>query len=197
MKRLKSLIFSVLMVLLGSILFFCDGSEYLYPENELSDLYEKYLSCFNPNGGIMLQDWNEAGEIEASELVQFCAYNNFCNLPTDPPDGLISQGAMYVNGTAPAASVEKAVIQFFDVQNDYLKTAPEYDAASDTYLQPFGYGGSGMLSLTSARKKGNTLILSTRVESAANTHYIEGELEIKLGNEDSFKYISYTIQDRG
>ena len=154
MKRLKSLIFSVLMVLLGSILFFCDESEYLYPENELSDLYEKYLSCFNPNGGIMLQDWNEAGEIEASELVQFCAYNNFCNLPTDPPDGLISQGAMYVNGTAPAASVEKAVIQFFDVQNDYLKTAPEYDAASDTYLQPFGYGGSGMLSLTSARKKG-------------------------------------------
>ena len=197
MKRLKSLIFSVLMVLLGSILFFCDGSEYLYPENELSDLYEKYLSCFNPNGGIMLQDWNEAGEIEASELVQFCAYNNFCNLPTDPPDGLISQGAMYVNGTAPAASVEKAVIQFFDVQNDYLKTAPEYAAASDTYLQPFGYGGSGMLSLTSARKKGNTLILSTRVESAANTYYIEGELEIKLGNEDSFKYISYTIQDRG
>ena len=138
---------------MGSILFFCDGSEYLYPENELSDLYEKYLSCFNPNGGIMLQDWNEAGEIEASELVQFCAYNNFCNLPTDPPDGLISQGAMYVNGTAPAASVEKAVIQFFDVQNDYLKTAPEYDAASDTYLQPFGYGGSGMLSLTSAKKK--------------------------------------------
>ena len=193
MKRLKSLIFSVLMVLLGSILFFCDGSEYLYPENELSDLYEKYLSCFNPNGGIMLQDWNEAGEIEASELVQFCAYNNFCNLPTDPPDGLISQGAMYVNGTAPAASVEKAVIQFFDVQNDYLKTAPEYAAASDTYLQPFGYGGSGMLSLTSAREKGNTLILSTRVESAANTHYIEGE----LGNENSFKYISYTIQDRG
>ena len=60
---------------------------------------------------------------------------------------------MYVNGTAPAASVEKAVIQFFDVQNDYLKTAPEYDAASDTYLQPFGYGGSGMLSLTSAKKK--------------------------------------------
>ena len=54
-----------------------------------------------------------------------------------------------------------------------------------------------MLSLTSARKKGNTLILSTRVESAANTHYIEGELEIKLGNEDSFQYISYTIQDRG
>ena len=197
MKRLKSLIFSVLMVLLGSILFFCDGSEYIYPENELSDLYEKYLSCFNPNGGIMLQDWNEAGEIEASELIQFCAYNNFCNLPTDPSDGLISQGAMYVNGTAPAASVEKAVIQFFDVQNDYLKTAPEYDAASDTYLQPFGYGGSGMLSLTSARKKGNTLILSTRVESAANTYYIEGELEIKLGNEDSFKYISYTIQDRG
>lgn len=197
MKRLKSLIFSVLMVLLGSILFFCDGSEYIYPENELSDLYEKYLSCFNPNGGIMLQDWNEAGEIEASELVQFCAYNNFCNLPTDPPDGLISQGTMYVNGTAPAASVEKAVIQFFDVQNDYLKTAPEYDAASDTYLQPFGYGGSGMLSLTSARKKGNTLILSTHVESAANTYYIEGELEIKLGNEDSFKYISYTIQDRG
>ena len=46
-------------------------------------------------------------------------------------------------------------------------------------------------------KKGNTLILSTRVESAANTYYIEGELEIKLGNEDSFKYISYTIQDRG
>ena len=193
MKRLKSLIFSVLMVLLGSILFFCDGSEYLYPENELSDLYEKYLSCFNPNGGIMLQDWNEAGEIEASELIQFCAYNNFCNLPTDPPDGLISQGAMYVNGTAPAASVEKAVIQFFDVQNDYLKTAPEYAAASDTYLQPFGYGGSGMLSLTSAREKGNTLILSTRVESAANTHYIEGE----LGNENSFKYISYTIQERG
>ena len=197
MKRLKSLIFSVLMVLLGSILFFWDGSEYLYPENELSDLYEKYLSCFNPNGGIMLQDWNEAGEIEASELIQFCAYNNFCNLPTDPPDGLISQGAMYVNGTAPAASVEKAVIQFFDVQNDYLKTAPEYAAASDTYLQPFGYGGSGMLSLTSAKKKGNTLILSTRVESAANTYYIEGELEIKPGNEDSFKYISYTIQDRG
>ena len=91
--------------------------------------------------------------------------------------------------------MEKTVIQFFDVQNDYLKTAPEYDAASDTYLQPFGYGGSGMLSLTSARKKGNTL--STRVESAANTYYIEGELEIKLGNEDSFKYISYTIQDRG
>ena len=197
MKRLKSLIFSVLMVLLGSILFFCDGSEYIYPENELSGLYEKYLSYFNPNGGIMLQDWNEAGEIEASELIQFCAYNNFCNLPTDPPDGLISQGAMYVNGTAPAASVEKAVIQFFDVQNDYLKTAPEYDAASDTYLQPFGYGGSGMLSLTSAKKKGNTLILSTRVESAANTYYIEGELEIKPGNEDSFKYISYTIQDRG
>ena len=197
MKRLKSLIFSVLMVLLGSILFFWDGSEYLYPENELSDLYEKYLSCFNPNGGIMLQDWNEAGEIEASELIQFCAYNNFCNLPTDPPDGLISQGAMYINGTAPAASVEKAVIQFFDVQNDYLKTAPEYAAASDTYLQPFGYGGSGMLSLTSAKKKGNTLILSTRVESAANTYYIEGELEIKPGNEDSFKYISYTIQDRG
>ena len=56
MKRLKSLIFSVLMVLLGSILFFCDESEYLYPENELSDLYEKYLSYFNPNGGIMLQD---------------------------------------------------------------------------------------------------------------------------------------------
>ena len=56
MKRLKSLIFSVLMVLLGSILFFWDGSEYIYPENELSDLYEKYLSYFNPNGGIMLQD---------------------------------------------------------------------------------------------------------------------------------------------
>lgn len=136
--------------------------------------------------------------IQTVELCcRICAYNNFCNLPTDPPDGLISQGTMYVNGTAPAASVEKAVIQFFDVQNDYLKTAPEYDAASDTYLQPFGYGGSGMLSLTSARKKGNTLILSTRVESAANTYYIEGELEIKLGNEDSFKYISYTIQDRG
>lgn len=132
--------------------------------------------------------------IQTVELCcRICAYNNFCNLPTDPPDGLISQGAMYVNGTAPTASVEKAVIQFFDVQNDYLKTAPEYDAASDTYLQPFGYGGSGMLSLTSARKKGNPLILSTRVESAANTHYIEGELE----NEDSFKYISYTIQDRG
>lgn len=136
--------------------------------------------------------------IQTVELCcRICTYNNFCNLPTDPPDGLISQGAMYVNGTAPAASVEKAVIQFFDVQNDYLKTAPEYDAASDTYLQPFGHGGSGMLSLTSARKKGNTLILSTRVESAANTYYIEGELEIKLGNEDSFKYISYTIQDRG
>ena len=92
--------------------------------------------------------------IQTVELCcRICAYNNFCNLPTDPPDGLISQGAMYVNGTAPTASVEKAVIQFFDVQNDYLKTAPEYDAASDTYLQPFGYGGSGMLSLTSAKKK--------------------------------------------
>ena len=40
----------------GKHFVFCDGSEYIYPENELSDLYEKYLSYFNPNGGIMLQD---------------------------------------------------------------------------------------------------------------------------------------------
>ena len=134
-----------------------------------------------------LQYWSSVDNIDASELIQFCTYNNLCNLPTDPPDGLISRGAMYVVRLAPEEDVETSIQNFFDVSSEYLKTAREYDAKTDTYLQPFGYGGSGILQLVSAKRQGDILTLGIRIGSVANPSTIDGELKIHLEEEGDFK----------
>lgn len=199
MKLNKILFACGLIAILFSFLIFSNhnDTEHVYSAKELPELEKTYLSLFNPTGALFLQDWNSANEIEASELIQFCAYNNLCNLPTDPPDGQISHGAMYLNGYAPADKVEKAITQYFDVQSDHLKTAREYDAATNFYLQPYGFGGSGTLSLLGAREKEEILVLTIRVCSTANSHFIVGDLQIQLEDSGQFRFMSYKIKERG
>ena len=104
--------------------------------NDLEAVTRAYLKPLVPTGDIWFYSWKTASEIKAMDLINICSYNNFLNLPRDfelcYPDEY---------RYASANQVETSIIKHFNVSNDYLETAPQFNPQDGTYELIGGFGG--------------------------------------------------------
>lgn len=126
-------------------------------QERLDELTETYIKPLNPNGALVSRTWASVSELTADELIGFCAFNNFLELPRDF-EGLYEQGPV-----APAAEVEAAVTRYFAVDAAFLKTSQFYDAAADAYALPGGFGGGWTTRAFDERERDGFLIITTGV----------------------------------
>jgi|GEM_PF-1040391 len=146
---------------------FIDG-EYRYLEVRLLE---------NENGAVMLRaerkriceeyvcplympifdySWNSIAEIKADDLVLTCAMNNYVEKEVD------FEG-VYIEPNTPAAEVELAIRDHFDVSADYLKTSEYYSAEDDTYRLLGGFGGGFSAVAISAEQTGDILSIGVGI----------------------------------
>ncbi len=124
------------------------------------------------------------------------------NKALDPPAGSIATGAEYVDNEGCADEVEHAVMQYFDVSPDYLRTSKLYNfydedtgrRYDDAYLLPFGFGGGGSARALDFSQDKNTLTITVGVfgPDDAVMPVLTGTLTVYLG-ESGFEYVSYIL----
>ena len=104
-------------------------------------LAETYVYPMIPSGRLLQYDWSSPGEMEADHLFFYLCFNNLLGMEKDF-EGCFAPGA-----TAPAAEVEAAIREYFDVPVEYLRTSQFYRADGDCYEMIGGFGGGGWQSV--------------------------------------------------
>lgn len=163
---------------------------------DLNGITERFVLPLNPNGRILLSSWASPEEIKASDLIQFCAYNNLLNKEVNPSGDTIMSGAQYVDHSGPANDVEEAIHQYFDVSAEHLRTAPEYEnEETGFYFIGDGFGGGGAVRVLDAKLDNGVLTVQVGIfgpdddEKPTKT----GNLQITLTDE-GYKYTSYVME---
>ncbi|MFA9381441.1 MAG: DUF6070 family protein [Acetanaerobacterium sp.] len=177
----------------------------VYDQEYLDTLTEAYVKPLMPSGGILLSSWQTAEDIAADDLVCFCAFNNLLNKPVTPSDKTVFEGAEYVDHEGPAAEVETAIQQYFDVSTQYLRTSKLYnfydeDAGyqyQDAYMLPHGFGGGGSVKALAAEQNADELIITVGVfgPDDLGDPAMTGTLTVQL-EEGGFQYICYDLPGR-
>lgn len=124
---------------------------------ELAD--QTYLQPLIPTGRLFRYNWDSPSEIKPDDLVNFAAYNNLLELPTELAGQKICDGASYIDNMAPAEQLEEAVLQYFSVDAQQLHQSSFYDAGAECYTLFSGWGGECGASVTDVSQEGDILTL--------------------------------------
>lgn len=90
-----------------------------------------------PSGRLLQYDWSSARGDGGRHLFFYLCFNNLLGMEKDF-EGCFAPGA-----TAPAAEVEAAIREYFDVPVEYLRTSQFYRADGDCYEMIGGFGRGG------------------------------------------------------
>lgn len=197
----------VLFVVLVSLTFFCSCANTI-PKNEIKeppsikeeapyqintsnikDLQEKYVTPILVCGDIKTYNWSSAQEIQADDLIEFCAYQNLLNLPTEE-DRAIRYSGKYVNNIAPAEEVEAAILKHFDVSREHIRTSKYYNEDSNTYS--LIYRITGTLVLNNVEKEGETFVFHLFNSPDPK---IVGKLKVNFLSDGTIKYQSLELDE--
>lgn len=183
------------------------------PLDDLSVVTKTYVTPLM-SGDAWKYSWETVSDIAADDLIDICAYNNFLNLPRDSE-------LVYETGDTPAAHVESALQERFDVSTDYLKTSKRYNTKTDTYELIGGFGGACRAVAISAEQKEQQVIIEIGILCAISESELmemgdtapsglrssykimtpkgilvsAGKLTIEVKDENVIKYISYQLNE--
>ena len=148
--------------------------------NDLDAVTRVYVNPLIPTGLVWFYSWHNAYEIQPDHLIEFCAYNNFLNLPMDEEDVYLPEYAH-----APAEQVAASIQKHFDVQSEHLKNATYYkddENGNSTYLLVGGFGGGWWSTAMTARQEGELIIIGVGItKSGTETGLKEGEIQTPFG----------------
>lgn len=173
--------------------------------NDLAAVRTTYLEPIAA-GRNWYYSWGNVSKIDADDFIRICTDINYLGLPRDVE-------GVYENVEQPAASVETAIQERFDVSSEHLKTSQYYNAENDTYFLYAG-GNSGWYPVAlSAKQDGSVIVIEVGInyplpvpdEKAAGmvVSTIEGDgvaipagtLTIKLSENKQPQYLSYLLYD--
>lgn len=151
---------------------------------------ETYVYPMIPSGRLLQYDWSSPEEMEADHLFFYLCFNNLLGMEKDF-EGCFAPGA-----TAPAAEVEAAIREYFDVPVEYLRTSQFYRADGDCYEMIGGFGGGGMavrpgLCGAGRRDRACGRVLRTRRPADHPMHV--GRLTVEKKPGGGFLYRSYEL----
>ena len=146
-------------------------------------------------GRLFRYNWDSPSEIKPDDLVNFAAYNNLLELPTEPAGQKICDGASYIDNMAPAEQLEEAVLQYFSVDAQQLHQSSFYDAGAECYTLFSGWGGEYGASVTDVSQEGDILTLKIG-EGNFDQPQKEplGELKVRMISEEKWEYLSYRFE---
>ena len=78
---------------------------------ELAD--QTYLQPLIPTGRLFRYNWDSPSEIKPDDLVNFAAYNNLLELPTEPAGQKICDGASYIDNYGAGRAAGKGSFAVF------------------------------------------------------------------------------------
>ncbi len=157
--------------------------------------YQTYLQPLIPTGRLFRYNWDSPSEIKPDDLVNFAAYNNLLELPTEPAGQKICDGASYIDNMAPAEQLEKAVLQYFSVDAQQLHQSSFYDAGAECYTLFSGWGGEYGASVTDVSQEGDILTLKIGEGNFGQPQKEPlGELKVRIVSEKKWEYLSYRFE---
>lgn len=166
----------------------------LYPvggeEQTREELAKTYVYPMIPSGRLLQYDWSSPAEMEADDLFFYLCFNNLLGMEKDF-EGCFAPGA-----TAPAAEVEAAIREYFDVPAEYLRTSQFYRADGDCYEMIGGFGGGGGLSVLDYAEKDGVIEIavgSYGPYDEINRPTRVGRLTVEKKPDGGFLYRSYEI----
>lgn len=158
---------------------------------ELAD--QTYLQPLIPTGRLFRYNWDSPSEIKPDDLVNFAAYNNLLELPTEPAGQKICDGASYIDNMAPAEQLEEAVLQYFSVDAQQLHQSSFYDVGAECYTLFSGWEGEYGASVTDVSQKGDILTLKIGEGNFGQSQEPLGELKVRMISEEKWEYLSYRL----
>lgn len=161
--------------------------------NDFTALTTTYVWPLIHCGNVLNYTWVAPSGIQAADLIDICAYNNFLQKDLNPIDGAIIEGDSYADPIAPADQVESAIQKHFDVSVEHLRTAPQYDANNHSYTMLSGWGGGGAYIAMSAELEDNKVVIEVgSLGYESETISYQGTLELEFV-EENVKYLSFTM----
>lgn len=172
--------------------------------NDLATVRTTYLSPIAA-GRNWYYSWDNVSIIDADDFIRICTDINYLGLPRD------AEG-VYENAELPAARVEAAIQERFEVSSEHLKTSQYYNPENDTYFLYSG-GNSGWYPVAlSAKQDGSVIVIEVGInyplpvsdEKAAELVSIAegdgvaipaGTLTINLSQNKQPQYLSYLLYD--
>ena len=174
--------------------------------NDLDDVTNTYIRPLN--NSCLLYSWASPSGIEADDLIEICAKNNFLSLPRDI-EGVYLPDVANVS----AEEIEEALQKHFDVDKKYLETSKWYNADTKTYDLVVGGGGAHFRAM-SAEQKENLVFIKAGLAVSDNGEkedkknmmpyepYIQGwiifpsgTLTLELTSDNIVRYISYELNN--
>ena len=152
---------------------------------------QTYLQPLIPTGRLFRYNWDSPSEIKPDDLVNFAAYNNLLELPTEPAGQKICDGASYIDNMAPAEQLEEAVLQYFSVDAQQLRQSQFYHPDRNTYTMLCGFGGGYGMQLMGGYTEGEMMYLQVGEGGVEEQPVYTGTLKIKQIDESNWKYVSY------
>lgn len=160
---------------------------------ELAD--QTYLQPLIPIGRMLRYSWDSPSEIKPDDLVDFAAYNNLLELPTQPPKQKICDGVSYADNMVLAEQLEEAVLQYFAVDAQHLRQSSRYDAGTECYTLLSGWDGKFSISVTDVSQEGEVLTLKIGEEEMGQPQNKPlGELKVRAVSDEKWEYLSYRFE---
>ncbi len=172
--------------------------------NDLSTVRTTYLSPIAA-GHNWYYSWDDVSKIDADDFIRICTDINYLGLPRDVE-------GVYENAEQPAARVEAAIQERFEVSSEHLKTSQYYNPENETYFLYAG-GNSGWYPVAlSAKQDGNVIVIEVGInyplpmsdeKTAGLVSIAEGDgvaipagtLTINLSENKQPQYLSYLLYD--
>lgn len=165
----------------------CSMSETAMDSKQMDLLYDKYLSA--PfNSSILYTSWKKADDIEPEKFSYF--YTCLLLKGISEKESTDEDGDSLI----PAQKFEQTIQQYFDVSSAVLRRSEAYDESSGMYTT-MGIGGAVSCKAVSGFEEGKTLSVSFEIITDEGTIESTGTLNIKLLDNDQFKYISCQMQN--
>lgn len=138
--------------------------------------------------GFLYESWSNAEELGADKLIKFYEYNVYYDYAAQLEQKDPDQYQAYT-GTVPADNVESYVSAYFEVDKSYLRTASNFDPATETYTFPkeFGIGGGPGFELDRVQKDDDNNIWTF---VCLDINGRELSVSVKILNEDQFYYVA-------
>lgn len=188
MKKINFLSTIIVTVMLMGVFSGC-AQKKTEISTEFAD--QTYLQPLIPTGRLFRYNWDSPSEIKPDDLVNFAAYNNLLELPTEPAGQKICDGASYIDNMAPAEQLEEAVLQYFSVDAQQLRQSQFYHPDRNAYTMLCGFGGGYGMQLMGGYTEKEMMYLQVGEGGVEEQPVYTGTLKIKQNDESNWKYVSY------
>ena len=156
-----------------------DTLEFEYSQEEYGQLYAEYLESA-VYSWVTASSWSSARELRPEVFTAFYYHRV---LAPENPEGW--EDALSVE----QETLEAAVQEYFEVEPEHIREAPEYDAAAESYVFEYGTGSSEAV-ITKAVQDGELLLISFAYPSRADETVFIRSGTITIQTEGGhFKYI--------